>query len=115
MNKEEAIKQIQSGCIVYHESEPEVTFRASMFGILTNTHDLPPDYFQQLPDEGFDLLLFPCPFCGSKDLLIHEEKSKDGTVTWYSIRHIATVGCGVGLLESDKSSLVKKWNHRSNK
>jgi len=54
--------------------------------------------------------LRPCPFCGSKDLYLHEQLSKDKTITWFTIHHGVTTPCGVTLLDTDKDKLISLWN-----
>ena|SRR3990167_7240984 len=54
-----------------------------------------------------------CPFCGSDDLTIHEEPSRDKTITWYKILHPATSECSVSMLDSNKEKLIERWTKRA--
>lgn len=54
-----------------------------------------------------------CPFCGSDVLNLHEESSKDGTITWYKILHNALNECSASMLDSNKENLIDRWNRRA--
>ena len=56
--------------------------------------------------------LKPCPFCGSSEFTFIEEYSKNKTMKWYTIIHLASNPCSISMLESNKESLIKKWNTR---
>ena len=54
-----------------------------------------------------------CPFCGGKDLHLHERPSKDKTITWYHLHHGPTTRCSITMMDSDKATLLERWNKRS--
>ena len=56
--------------------------------------------------------LLPCPFCGSNDLLLFAQPSKDGSITWSTIMHRSNVPCAVSMIHSDVEQLKKDWNKR---
>jgi hypothetical protein len=56
--------------------------------------------------------LLPCPFCGSDEFYLHDQKSNDGTITWYRIYHGATTECSMSMLNSNKQRLFELWNNR---
>lgn len=58
--------------------------------------------------------LKPCPFCGSKQLLIFDAPSRDGSIVWYEILHTASTRCGVSMMDRNKEELIKNWNRRVN-
>lgn len=64
------------------------------------------------PELPNNITVNDCPFCGSGELFLNAELSKDTTVTWYNIQHGPHSKCSIVLLDSDIDSLVKKWNHR---
>lgn len=55
--------------------------------------------------------LSDCPICGKNDLLINEIPSRDGTVTFYKIHHVAEIDCGIGLTDTNKERLIQLWNN----
>jgi hypothetical protein len=59
------------------------------------------------------IVMRSCPFCGSDVLNIHEEPSRDKTITWYRILHNATNECSVSMLGSNKNNLIERWNSRA--
>ena len=54
-----------------------------------------------------------CPFCGNDELYIHEEPSRDKTITWYKLLHGPTTVCSVSMLGSDFEELLRLWNRRA--
>lgn len=59
--------------------------------------------------------LLPCPFCGSSELLLFAEPSKDKSITWHKIIHISSIPCGISMIHSDAEQLKKDWNKRQPK
>jgi len=58
-------------------------------------------------------VVLPCPFCGGNDLIFHESKSSDKTMTWHHLHHGPTKECSVSFMHSDKDRLIELWNSRA--
>ena len=57
-------------------------------------------------------VVLSCPFCGSNEVFISEEKSNDKTVTWYTIHHGPTTTCSISFITSNRQDLIDMWNKR---
>lgn len=56
--------------------------------------------------------LSPCPFCDNDGLIISEVPSPDKSDIWYKIHHTDSGECSVSMIDSDKVTLIIKWNNR---
>lgn len=54
-----------------------------------------------------------CPFCGNRELYIHHEPSRDGTIIWHKLMHGPSTECSVSMIGSDLEKLIERWNSRT--